>query len=101
VRQTHLRELLDEDPSPGSLRTVDLRGSRRATPPTSIDNVSAQPSRLSLIFNPCAHHQGAIEIARAEQADSLYEPAKTMAANIIRTQSEEITKMTELQKSFQ
>jgi uncharacterized protein (DUF305 family) len=48
-----------------------------------------------------AHHQGAIEMARTEQADGRYEPAKTMAADIVRTQSEEIVKMAELQKSIQ
>jgi uncharacterized protein (DUF305 family) len=40
-------------------------------------------------------------MARTEQADGRYEPAKTMAGDIVRTQSEEITKMAELQKSIQ
>ncbi len=45
------------------------------------------------------HHQGAIQMARTEQANGRYEPAKAMAANIVRTQSEEITKMADLLKS--
>jgi uncharacterized protein (DUF305 family) len=48
-----------------------------------------------------AHHQGAIEMAKTEQANGRYKPAKAMAADIIRAQSEEITKMTELLKSIQ
>jgi uncharacterized protein (DUF305 family) len=47
------------------------------------------------------HHQGAIDMAKAEQANGSYEPAKTMAANIIRTQTEEINKMAELLKGIQ
>ena len=46
------------------------------------------------------HHQGAIDMAKAEQANGSYEPAKTMAANIIRTQTEEINTMAELLKSI-
>jgi uncharacterized protein (DUF305 family) len=40
-----------------------------------------------------SHHQGAIAMAGAEQAAGSFEPAKTMAATIIRTQSDEITQM--------
>lgn len=46
------------------------------------------------------HHQGAIDMAEAEQANGSYEPAKTMAANIIRTQTDEINKMAELLKAL-
>jgi uncharacterized protein (DUF305 family) len=48
-----------------------------------------------------SHHQGAIDTARAEQANGHYEPAKTLAANIIRTQTEEIATMAELLKAAQ
>ena len=44
------------------------------------------------------HHQGAIDMAKAEKTNGSYGPAKTMAANIIRTQTAEINKMTELLK---
>jgi uncharacterized protein (DUF305 family) len=47
------------------------------------------------------HHQGAIDMAKAEQANGSYAPAKTMAANIIRTQTEEITTMNEMLKTIQ
>ena len=43
-----------------------------------------------------AHHNGAIAMARTEQADGSYQPAKTMAANIVATQSEEIATMAEI-----
>jgi uncharacterized protein (DUF305 family) len=46
------------------------------------------------------HHQGAIDMAEAEQANGSYEPAKTMAANVVRTQTDEINKMAELLKSI-
>lgn len=45
------------------------------------------------------HHQGAITMAKTEQVNGHYPPAKTMAATIIRTQSDEIAKMNQLLKS--
>jgi uncharacterized protein (DUF305 family) len=39
------------------------------------------------------HHQGAIAMAHTEQVDGRYGPAKTMADNIVRAQTDEITKM--------
>jgi uncharacterized protein (DUF305 family) len=40
-------------------------------------------------------------MAKTEQANGQYEPAKTLATNIIRTQTEEINEMNELLKSIQ
>jgi len=45
-----------------------------------------------------AHHKGAIEMARTEQADGRYPPAKKLAANVIKSQSEEVAFMAELLK---
>ncbi|MBT2492856.1 DUF305 domain-containing protein [Streptomyces sp. ISL-96] len=42
------------------------------------------------------HHEGAIEMARTEQADGAYRPAKDMAGDIITSQSAEITRMNKL-----
>jgi uncharacterized protein (DUF305 family) len=39
------------------------------------------------------HHQGAVEMAEAEQADGLYEPAVDLAEDIARSQTEEISRM--------
>ncbi len=46
------------------------------------------------------HHQGAIEMARTEQADGRYDPARTLAANIVRSQSDEVNKMADLLKAM-
>ncbi|QES53447.1 DUF305 domain-containing protein [Streptomyces venezuelae] len=42
------------------------------------------------------HHEGAVAMARTEQADGAYRPAKDMAAAIITSQSAEITRMNTL-----
>ncbi|ANB03981.1 copper resistance protein [Streptomyces ambofaciens] len=42
------------------------------------------------------HHEGAVAMAKTEQADGAYEPAKTMAAAIVTSQTSEITQMNKL-----
>ncbi|MFD8986191.1 DUF305 domain-containing protein [Streptomyces sp. NPDC059564] len=42
------------------------------------------------------HHEGAVAMARTEQTDGAYQPAKDMAAAIIGSQSAEITRMNAL-----
>lgn len=42
------------------------------------------------------HHEGAVEMARTEQADGAYAPAKEMAGQIITSQSAEIEQMNKL-----
>ncbi len=42
------------------------------------------------------HHEGAVEMAKTEQADGAYTPAKKMADDIIASQSAEIEQMNEL-----
>lgn len=42
------------------------------------------------------HHEGAIEMAKTEQSDGAYKPAKDMAGDIIASQSAEITRMNKL-----
>ncbi|MFF2196467.1 DUF305 domain-containing protein [Streptomyces sp. NPDC058157] len=39
------------------------------------------------------HHEGAVAMAKTEQADGRYQPAKDMAAAIVASQSAEITRM--------
>lgn len=39
------------------------------------------------------HHEGAVEMARTEEADGAYGPAKDMAGDIISSQTAEITRM--------
>jgi uncharacterized protein (DUF305 family) len=43
-----------------------------------------------------SHHQGAIEMAKTEQAKGAYAPAKTMAQSIVTSQSAEITEMNKM-----
>ncbi|MEV8309577.1 DUF305 domain-containing protein [Streptomyces flavidovirens] len=42
------------------------------------------------------HHEGAVEMARTEQSDGAYRPAKDMAGDIVASQSAEITRMKKL-----
>ncbi|MGG7575630.1 DUF305 domain-containing protein [Streptomyces sirii] len=42
------------------------------------------------------HHEGAVEMAKTEQADGGYQPAKDMAGDIISSQSAEIARMNKL-----
>ncbi|MBP2706140.1 DUF305 domain-containing protein [Microbispora sp. RL4-1S] len=44
------------------------------------------------------HHEGAIAMAKEEQANGAYEPARRMAASIVSSQSAEIRTMKELLK---
>ena len=47
-----------------------------------------------------AHHGTAITMAQAVQVNGRHEPTKTLAANIIRSQTEEINQMAEPLKSI-
>ncbi|MGX1885044.1 DUF305 domain-containing protein [Streptomyces sp. NPDC055287] len=42
------------------------------------------------------HHEGAVEMAKTEQSDGVNRPAQDMAADIVTSQSAEITRMTKL-----
>ena len=42
------------------------------------------------------HHEGAVAMAKTEQADGAYAPAKKMAGAIITSQTAEITQMNKL-----
>ncbi|WBP85108.1 DUF305 domain-containing protein [Kitasatospora cathayae] len=45
------------------------------------------------------HHQGAVEMARTEQAQGAYSPAKALAGDIITAQTAEITQMRQMSGS--
>jgi uncharacterized protein (DUF305 family) len=66
-----------------------------------LEGLSGNAFDREFLTSMTSHHQGAIDMARAEQANGHYEPAKTLAANIIRTQTEEIATMAELLKAAQ
>ncbi|GHF58338.1 DUF305 domain-containing protein [Streptomyces thermodiastaticus] len=42
------------------------------------------------------HHEGALTMARAEQSDGTYAPARTLAASVVATQTAEIAEMKKL-----
>lgn len=64
-----------------------------------LEGLSGKAFDREFLTSMTSHHQGAIDMARAEQANGRYGPAKTMTANIIRTQTDEINQMAELLKS--
>lgn len=68
---------------------------------TKLEGRSGPAFDREILTPMTTHHEGAIEMARTEQTNGRYEPAKAMAANMIRTQSEEINKMAELLKAIQ
>jgi uncharacterized protein (DUF305 family) len=65
-----------------------------------LEGLSGTEFDREFLTSMTTHHQGAIDMAEAEQANGSYEPAKTMAANVVRTQTDEINKMAELLKSI-
>jgi len=42
------------------------------------------------------HHEGAVEMAEAEEADGQFEPAVELANNVVESQTAEIEKMQDL-----
>jgi uncharacterized protein (DUF305 family) len=78
----------------------DMSGGKMdASDMTKLEGLTGQNFDREFLTMMTAHHQGAIEMAQTEQANGLYEPAKIMADNIVRSQSDEITKMAELLKT--
>jgi uncharacterized protein (DUF305 family) len=66
----------------------------------TLEGLSGTAFDREFLTSMTTHHQGAVDMAEAEQANGSYQPAKTMAATIIRTQTEEINTMAELLKSI-
>jgi uncharacterized protein (DUF305 family) len=71
-------------PMPGMMSDADM------TMMSGLTGVAFDRQWLTMMTT---HHQGAIAMAHTEQADGRYGPAKTMADNIVRTQTDEIAKM--------
>lgn len=74
-------------------------GMMNADDVTKLQALSSRAFDREFLTMMTSHHQGAIDMARAEQANGRYGPAKTMAANIVRTQTAEIVTMAALLKS--
>jgi uncharacterized protein (DUF305 family) len=63
---------------------------------TELENTSGKAFDTAFMTMMIKHHEGAVEMAKTEQADGAYAPAKKMAAEIISSQSAEIEQMNKL-----
>ncbi|WP_406723546.1 DUF305 domain-containing protein [Streptomyces sp. GD-15H] len=63
---------------------------------TELENASGQAFDTAFLEMMIKHHEGAVEMAKTEQADGAYAPATKMADAIIASQSAEIEQMNEL-----
>nr|WP_024127243.1 DUF305 domain-containing protein [Streptomyces sp. F8]AHE39979.1 Putative lipoprotein [Streptomyces sp. F8] len=61
-----------------------------------LKNASGKAFDTAFMEMMIKHHEGAVAMAKTEQADGAFEPAKTMAAAIITSQTAEITQMNKL-----
>ena len=64
----------------------------------TLAGLSGQAFDREFLTRMTEHHRGAIEMARAEQTEGRYGPAKQLAADIVRSQSAEIAQMAGLLK---
>ena len=67
---------------------------------TKLEGLSGSEFDREFLTMMTAHHETAITMAQAVQANGRHEPTKTLAANIIRSQTEEINQMAEMLKSI-
>ncbi len=63
---------------------------------TELENASGKAFDTAFMEMMIKHHEGAVEMAKTEQADGAYAPAKKMAGQIITSQSAEIEQMNKL-----
>ncbi|MGC2997077.1 DUF305 domain-containing protein [Streptomyces sp. G35A] len=63
---------------------------------TELENASGKAFDTAFMEMMIKHHEGAVEMAKTEQADGAYAPARGMAADIIASQSAEIEQMNKL-----
>ena len=67
---------------------------------TKLEGLSGSEFDREFLTMMTAHHETAIKMAQAVQANGRHEPTRTLAANIIRSQTEEINQMAEMLKSI-
>ncbi len=61
-----------------------------------LENASAKAFDTAFMELMIKHHEGAVAMAKTEQADGAYAPAKKMADAIVTSQSDEIERMNEM-----
>ncbi|MFE1260387.1 DUF305 domain-containing protein [Streptomyces albogriseolus] len=73
-----------------------MEGMMSAEEMTALGNVSGKAFDTAFMEMMIKHHEGAVEMAKTEQADGAHTPARKMAADIIASQSAEIEQMKKL-----
>ncbi|MGC2998202.1 DUF305 domain-containing protein [Streptomyces sp. G35A] len=88
----------EEVPAEGAMdhSMHDMGGMMTAEEMTELENSSGKAFNTAFMKMMIKHHEGAVEMAKTEQADGAYEPATKMAGEIISSQSAEIKRMNEL-----
>ncbi|MBT2415672.1 DUF305 domain-containing protein [Streptomyces sp. ISL-12] len=88
----------EEVPAEGAMdhSMHDMGGMMTAEEMTELENASGKAFDTAFMEMMIKHHEGAVEMAKTEQADGAYGPATKMAGEIIRSQSAEIEQMNEL-----
>ncbi|MEV7204171.1 MULTISPECIES: DUF305 domain-containing protein [unclassified Streptomyces] len=71
----------------------DMGGMMTAEEMTELENASGKAFDTAFMEMMIKHHEGAVEMAKTEQADGAYGPATKMAGEIISSQSAEIEQM--------
>ncbi|WP_399890522.1 DUF305 domain-containing protein [Streptomyces sp. BBFR51] len=74
----------------------DMGGMMTTEEMTGLENASGKAFDTAFMEMMIKHHEGAVDMAKTEQADGTYGPAKKMAGEIIDSQSVEIEQMNEL-----
>ncbi len=73
-----------------------MEGMMSAEEMTALENASGKAFDTAFMEMMIKHHEGAVEMAKTEQADGAHTPARKMAADIIASQSTEIEQMKKL-----
>ncbi|MGW7134751.1 DUF305 domain-containing protein [Streptomyces bobili] len=74
----------------------DMSGMMTAEEMKELDSASGKAFDTAFLTMMVKHHEGAVAMAKSEQADGSHQPAKDMAGQIITSQSAEITRMNTL-----
>ncbi|MFH9818229.1 DUF305 domain-containing protein [Streptomyces sp. NPDC017230] len=88
----------EEVPAEGAMdhSMHDMGGMMTSEEMNELENASGKAFDSAFLEMMIKHHEGAVEMAGAEQADGSYAPAKKMAGDIVTSQSAEIDQMNKL-----
>lgn len=74
----------------------DMSGMMTAEEMKQLESASGKAFDTAFLTMMVKHHEGAVAMAKTEQADGTYQPAKNLASQIITSQSAEIARMNTL-----